>query len=442
MTENTETTAGPAYPPAPAPMTRPPLRRSRTDRVIGGVAGGFGEWLGIDPVVVRVVLVILAIFGGSGLLLYAAGWLFIPDEGATTSEAERFIAKGQRPGSTTRTVLIVIAAVLIAAAVINVLTAGPLHVWGFSGGGSILLLLAVGGVVLYLINRDPRTTITPPTPTTVTTPMTAMPPAASGPMPADPVSTSTLAFDSTSVEQPAYPATGFAYGGYGDYPGYPTPTPTPVAPRPPRPRSYLGLATLSLSLVTMGVMGALSLSGLVAIPLVVTLSAGLAVLGLGLLVGTLFGRARWLMAIAIPLLLVVALVAVIPANLKLPRVTSVGERSWSPTTVQQASTPYELTIGDAVLDLTGLTLPTTPSATYPIKASVGVGQLTVKVPAGMRVIVTATSGLGEVKIDGLPRRSGQNITVSSELPGLTPSAGPTVDLTAQVGIGSLEVTRA
>jgi hypothetical protein len=237
-------------------------------------------------------------------------------------------------------------------------------------------------------------------------------------------------------------ATGFVYGGYGEYPGYTAPVSTPAPPRPPKDHSYLGLATLSLALITVGILGSLSLSGVATIPLVVILAAGLGVLGVGLLVGTLFGRARWLMALAIPLLLVVALVAVIPANLRLPKVTSVGDRVWTPTTVQSASAPYDLTIGDAVLDLTQLTLPSTSGGTYPIKASVGIGQLTVKVPAGMRVLVTATSGLGEVAIDGLPRRSGQNVSVTTELPGATSSTGPTVDLTSQVGIGSLEVSRA
>ena len=108
MTENTETSTG--LPPTTAP--RPPLRRSTDDRVIGGVAAGLARWLGIDPVIVRVVLVVLAVFGGSGLVLYVIGWLFIPDAGSNHSEADRFIAKGARPGSTTRAVLMAVAAVV------------------------------------------------------------------------------------------------------------------------------------------------------------------------------------------------------------------------------------------------------------------------------------------------------------------------------------------
>lgn len=56
------------------------LRRSRTDRKIAGVAGGLARHLDIDPIIVRVAFVVLAFFGGAGLLVYGACWLLVPDE--------------------------------------------------------------------------------------------------------------------------------------------------------------------------------------------------------------------------------------------------------------------------------------------------------------------------------------------------------------------------
>lgn len=56
------------------------LRRSQDDRVIGGVAAGIGRYLGVDSTLVRVAFVLLAVFGGSGLLIYLVAWLVIPDE--------------------------------------------------------------------------------------------------------------------------------------------------------------------------------------------------------------------------------------------------------------------------------------------------------------------------------------------------------------------------
>lgn len=50
------------------------LRRSRDDRVIGGVCGGLGRYLGVDPVLLRIAMVILAIAGGGGILIYLVAW--------------------------------------------------------------------------------------------------------------------------------------------------------------------------------------------------------------------------------------------------------------------------------------------------------------------------------------------------------------------------------
>jgi phage shock protein C len=64
------------------------LTRSRDDRLLGGVAGGLGEFLGVDPTLVRIVFVLVALFGGSGLVLYVALWLLVPpaDDGERAVE--------------------------------------------------------------------------------------------------------------------------------------------------------------------------------------------------------------------------------------------------------------------------------------------------------------------------------------------------------------------
>jgi phage shock protein PspC (stress-responsive transcriptional regulator) len=56
------------------------LRRSSYDRKIAGVAGGIARHFDIDPLLVRVALVVLVFFGGGGILLYVAGWLLIPED--------------------------------------------------------------------------------------------------------------------------------------------------------------------------------------------------------------------------------------------------------------------------------------------------------------------------------------------------------------------------
>ena len=56
------------------------LYRSTTDRRIGGVAGGLGEFLGIDPTLIRLAFLFGFIFAGTGGLLYLIMWLVVPED--------------------------------------------------------------------------------------------------------------------------------------------------------------------------------------------------------------------------------------------------------------------------------------------------------------------------------------------------------------------------
>lgn len=54
--------------------------RSKTDRVIGGVCSGIGKYLGMDPVLLRVIWAVAFFVGGAGLLAYIIAWIIIPEE--------------------------------------------------------------------------------------------------------------------------------------------------------------------------------------------------------------------------------------------------------------------------------------------------------------------------------------------------------------------------
>jgi phage shock protein C len=56
------------------------LRRSGDDRVIAGVCGGLGRYLQVDPVLLRIALVILTVSGGLGVLLYIVAVILIPEQ--------------------------------------------------------------------------------------------------------------------------------------------------------------------------------------------------------------------------------------------------------------------------------------------------------------------------------------------------------------------------
>ena len=54
------------------------MRRDPTNRVLGGVCAGIANRFGVDPLMVRVVVVVATFFGGVGIALYALGWLAMP----------------------------------------------------------------------------------------------------------------------------------------------------------------------------------------------------------------------------------------------------------------------------------------------------------------------------------------------------------------------------
>jgi phage shock protein C len=57
------------------------LRRSRTNRMIGGVCGGLAEFFGIHPGLVRAIFLLLLLPGGlPGPLIYLVLWIFMPEE--------------------------------------------------------------------------------------------------------------------------------------------------------------------------------------------------------------------------------------------------------------------------------------------------------------------------------------------------------------------------
>lgn len=73
------------------------LKRSRTDRMVAGVCGGIGEYLDIDPNVIRLIWVIVTVFTvGVGVLAYLLAWLIIPEE---TPPATSAGATGTASGS-------------------------------------------------------------------------------------------------------------------------------------------------------------------------------------------------------------------------------------------------------------------------------------------------------------------------------------------------------
>lgn len=60
------------------------LYRSQSQKMIAGVCGGLAEFLGLDPTVVRLIFVLLALGAGHGVLIYLVLWLIMPRGKAVT----------------------------------------------------------------------------------------------------------------------------------------------------------------------------------------------------------------------------------------------------------------------------------------------------------------------------------------------------------------------
>jgi phage shock protein C len=56
------------------------LYRSRSNRMLAGVCGGLAEYFNSDPTLIRVLFVVLTVFGGAGPLIYLAMWIIVPSE--------------------------------------------------------------------------------------------------------------------------------------------------------------------------------------------------------------------------------------------------------------------------------------------------------------------------------------------------------------------------
>lgn len=69
------------------------LTRPKGDRWLGGVASGLGEYFDLSPTIYRIAFVVLALAGGTGVLLYVVAWLVIPEEGAADSIAGEELRK-------------------------------------------------------------------------------------------------------------------------------------------------------------------------------------------------------------------------------------------------------------------------------------------------------------------------------------------------------------
>ncbi len=457
------------------------LHRPASGAPIAGVCAAIAERTGIDPLIIRVAAILLAVSSGIGLVLYLAAWLLIPREGHERGPLlETFPALDQVPRWVRITALVV--AVLAVAVPVGQVTS------------TSLFPAVIIGLVYYFGVHQPRNrraarraqqsagpqqfpsphhqagAMPPPqsrpfgapryaappqagpapaqfeagTPTTVRPVPTAppgpyVPPSyGAGPSPAPQPAPTVTAYASAPVPAPA-PGQDPMLSAYLTHPdpiGLYTPTPAkPRAARLPDPQRVgkrtLGLVTLTmLGLLWTGL--ALAAAAGQTIPMYLWATTALIVVGGALVIGAWVGRPRGLAMAAVVLAIVASAGAYFNNN-------PVTEPVVAPDAVVYLA-PEELPPADAwdigapTVDLSGLEIQ--QDVTY--DARLGAGSLTIMVPDSARVVVNGNVSMGSMSIGSFTSdQPTQTTRVVSEGP---PDA-PTLTINATTEVGELVVVQ-
>lgn len=111
------------------------LTRPKDNRWLGGVCQGLGLYFDLNPALYRIAFAALALAGGTGVVLYAASWLVIPEEGAPDSIAAAELRK-QRDHPNRLLGLALIAAITLA-------VVSSIRVWPSPGNFWVLAALLI-----------------------------------------------------------------------------------------------------------------------------------------------------------------------------------------------------------------------------------------------------------------------------------------------------------
>jgi hypothetical protein len=229
-----------------------------------------------------------------------------------------------------------------------------------------------------------------------------------------------------------------AGGGGGESPYDPTlyGRPVPRPQREPRPKSFIGVITILLAFIIGGIVVAVQARSAAGVSPTIVGGAMLITIGAGLLIAAWWGRGAGLVAAGTIVALIVSVGLMLGG---LPR--NIGPSEWSPATIAELDSLYEVGVGDGRLDLSELRV--APGTTATVNAAVAVGELVVIVPSTVRLEVHATNKVGDIKVDQ-SIRGGVDIRLDRVLEPETKPDGKvsTIVLNLKGGLGDMEVRRA
>lgn len=365
------------------------LSRGR-ERWIGGVASGIAQRLGVDPLIVRGVLIVLTIFAGVGVLLYGLAWALLPEPDGRIHVQEA--AAGRWSTGMTGALITTI---------IGFPSLGN-GVWGwdrYGFGAFVWTAVWVGAAayfVYYLTQRNKARHGNPSVPS-------SGPPG--GPAaPANPANAGDAGtFPGTSGAPPTGPDWGPPppsgpippAGGYRPVPGG-TPVP-PAKRRAPGPGTPAVAVTVGAALLVGGGLKALNAATVVDLGTsgnALVWASGAAILGLGILVAGLRGRTSGILGFfAVVALIIGGIFNVVPNGDRF----RFQNADWTPASIEQARSGFDITGGTGTVDLKKLALdpPLGTDVVVPIDATAS--NLTVVIPDTVPVQVQADMTMGNLQ---------------------------------------------
>ena len=319
-------------------MHRPGVRRSLDDRWVGGVCAGVADRLGVDPVLVRVATVALALLGGVGVVAYALAWLLLPDAGGRI-EAQRMVA-GDVSGSA------VAALALLAVALLVPEPWAWLRDDPLLDGGDLLGVVVIGAVIVAAIVWWPRQR-------------------------------------TEQVQRAAAAAPGT----------------TPLVVKPVRrgPGAVVTTAVLGAALLAAGAAWLAAVADVVpGSTTTLATCAALAVVAVALIGLGVAGRRDGALGFVGVVLAVLALASPVVPSWSTTRLA--GDAVWQPVSLERAERGWSLGAGTALLDLTDLeALEGGAGGAVEVPVRVGLGELRVEVPQDADVTVRGRALIGEVE---------------------------------------------
>jgi phage shock protein PspC (stress-responsive transcriptional regulator) len=393
-------------------------RRSQEDRMLAGVCGGVGSYLGVDPVLLRVGFALLTIFGGLGAVAYVALWLLLPEEGSETSIVGQWSG---RPDSELRTVVLVVAALLAVLVLTSSAWFLPVHFpWP--------IFIVIGCWWFFVHRRRYRYR------------RWGMERGAArhdnqrgGPQTGTHGSeSSTASPDAEPADDPAASAVGSPLPVDWSQPDplglYTPPAAPPASPSPPRAPS-LFWPTVGGALLAVGGLALVDAFGAAVAAVAYPLLA-LGAVGLGLILGSIGSRSRGLIPLGV-LLSIGVVVASIAPDPRFGQITAI------PHTGAEVQSSYELTAGEVNLDLTKID--DIQDLNRTIAVDVVTGHISVTVPAGVDVSVQSHANAGDLEILG--RQANGTDAELAVSPDHATDPAPDLVLDLHVGLGEVDVIR-